>query len=343
MPDLRTRYLGLDLPTPIVASASPGTANIDALLALEKAGAGAVVLPSLFEEQIARESAEDARSWWSGLSHGSAVLGAAVDLDAYNAGTAESLHLVRRARSRLRIPVIASLACRTPAGWLQYAKLAAEAGAHALELNLYALGADPRRPAAEIERAYTGVVTAVAEATGIGVSVKIADEFTSLGHTVRALADAGAGAVVLFNRRQVVDVDLDHLVAIHTVRLSDRAEVGNVLRALWALAERVSVDLAASTGIATGDDAARAIACGASAVYVAAAILRDGPAVVAEIGRGLDARLTALGIDGVAALRGRVALPAADDPAAADRLGYIDAMLRTAASTSTAERPIPSG
>jgi dihydroorotate dehydrogenase (fumarate) len=204
MADLRTRYLGLDLRTPLVASASPLTGTLDGLRRLEAAGAGAVVLPSLFEEQLTLEAQQIGRL----LESGAGSLSAALALDDYNAGPYGYVALVEKAKATIQIPVIASLNGVNPGAWVEHASLLEEAGADALELNIYYVSSSPGLGGSEVEWRYLELVRAVRQAIGIPLAVKLSPYFSSVANLARQLVEAGADGLVLFNRFYQPDLDL---------------------------------------------------------------------------------------------------------------------------------------
>ena len=226
MVDLRTRYLDLDLRTPLVASASPLTGSLDGLRRLEAAGAAAVVLPSLFEEQLALEAREVGRL----LEGGAGSLSAALTLDDYNAGPFGYLALVEKAKATLQIPVIASLNGVTPGAWVKHATLLEEVGADALELNIYYVSSSPGLSGSEVEWRYLELVRAVRQAIGIPLAVKLSPYFSSVANLARQLVEAGANGLVLFNRFYQPDLDIEALEVLPALELSTAAELRLPLR-----------------------------------------------------------------------------------------------------------------
>lgn len=246
MTDLETTYLGLRLRSPLVASASPVTGSLDTLLAAEAAGAGAVVLPSLFEEQLALDAElwaqPDAANQLARRAHG-------VDLDDYNAGPAAYLHLVGQARSRLSIPVIASLNFARPHAWPEFTRMLVGAGAHAIELNACILSADPERSSQQIEDAYVELVGSVVEASQVPVAVKLPPFLTAPADLARRLHAVGAEGLVLFSRVHEPDIDLAHLETVSRLEYSSAAELGLRLRWIAILRDRFRLSLAATGGV----------------------------------------------------------------------------------------------
>jgi dihydroorotate dehydrogenase (fumarate) len=235
MVELHSRYLGLDLASPLVASASPLTGTLDGLRRLEGAGAGAVVLPSLFEEQLTLEADQVGRL----LGRGAGSLSAALALDDYNAGPYGYLALVEKARTSLQIPVIASLNGVTPGGWVGHASLLEEAGADALELNIYYVSSSPRVSGAEVERRYLELVGSVRERIGIPLAVKLSPYFSSVANLTRQLVQAGADGLVLFNRFYQPDLDLDSMEVTPHLVLSTSEELRLPLRWIAILYKEV--------------------------------------------------------------------------------------------------------
>ena len=278
--DLRTRYLGLTLRSPIVASASPLTGDVGAIRQLEDAGAGAVVLPSLFEEQIQEEerlidvlmsvgadSSPEARSYFP----------AAI---AYNSGPSGYLDLVARARAAVDIPVIASLNGTTEAGWVDYARLIEEAGAAALELNTYRIASGPAVTGGQAEADCVALVKAVRSRVAIPVAVKLHPYFSAFGALARQLDLAGADGLVLFNRLYQPDIDLVRLDWRNDAALSGAGEIRLGLLWLSLLAGQLPhASLAAGTGVETADEVIKYLLAGADAVMTTAALLRHGPSI----------------------------------------------------------------
>ncbi len=213
-PDLRTRYLGLELRSPLVASASPLTGGLDGLRRLEDAGAGAAVLPSLFEEQLTHDQVELDRLLETTAEHVGEAQSYFPELDDYNTGPWSYLQRIEQAKQAVAIPVIASLNGVTPGGWVRHAKRMQDAGADALELNLYAVAADPRVGAAELEARYLELVATVRAAVTAPLAVKLSPFFTALANLAVRMVDAGADGLVLFNRFYQPDLDLDTLDAV---------------------------------------------------------------------------------------------------------------------------------
>jgi dihydroorotate dehydrogenase (fumarate) len=325
-PDLSTSYLGLRLRNPIVASASPLTGNLDSLRALEEAGVAAVVLPSLFEEQIEHEEIDIHEL----LEHQTHSFGEALtwfpELDDYNTGPGSYLEHLQQAKATLDIPVIASLNGVSAGGWLRYARLCEEAGADALELNVYAVETDPAHTAADVEARTLALVRHVREAVSIPLAVKVGPFYSAFANMARELADAGADGLVLFNRFLQPDIDLETLEVAPWLPLSSAVELRLPLRWIAILRGRVDVDLAGTTGVHDWEGALKLLLAGANAVCVASALLLRGPGVVRELREGIEAWMVEREYTSVTQLQGSLSQASCPDPAAFERGNYMRAL-----------------
>ncbi|MEJ0097209.1 MAG: dihydroorotate dehydrogenase-like protein [Bauldia sp.] len=321
--DLTTRYMGLVLKNPLVASASPLNNEVANLRRLEDAGAAAVVLPSLFEEQIEAEAARrDRLTEAPAESFAEAVTYFPEQAD-YRVGPHAYLDLVRRARDAVDIPVIASLNGTTDEGWISYARLLEEAGASALELNVYFIPADLSLTGAAVEERYLDIVRAVRAMVAIPIAVKLSPYFSSVGNMALALEKAGADALVLFNRFYQPDIDLARLSVLPDLNLSSPSEIRLPLLWLAILSGRVKASLAATTGVTTADEVAKYLLVGADAVMTTSALLRHGVGHMAALLAGLQAWLEAREFTSLDAVRGIMDQRSLDDPQAFERANYI--------------------
>ncbi len=326
-PDLTTPYLGMSLRTPVVASSGPLTGQLTSLRALEAAGVGAVVLPSLFEEQLEHEDREEER--YRGLSadaNPEATYGYAPALDDYNRGSSRYLRLVRDAKAALQVPVIASLNGTTRGGWVGYARLLADAGADAIELNLYQVAADPDRSGRQVEAAALDLVAAVVAACEVPVAVKLSPYWSSLGHFAPQLVEAGADGLVLFNRFYQPDVDLQTLSVSPSLTLSSSEELRLPLRWMALLHGRVDASLAATTGIHHPADVVKALLAGANVAMTTSALLRHGAGHAAVLVDGLRDWMAARAYASVTQLTGSVSRAAVADPSAYERANYLQTL-----------------
>ena len=322
MVDLHTRYLGLELRSPLVASASPLTGSLKDLRRLEKAGAGAVVLPSLFQEQLSEEAR--VLEQVTGSRAGRQASGRPLDrLRTYNTGPDGYLTLVEQAKAALDIPVIASLNAVESGTWVQYAPLLADAGADALELNIYFVATHFGLPGREIETRCTTLVRTVRDQLEIPLAVKLSPFYTALGNLAVQLVDAGADGLVLFNRFYQPDIDPQTLQVAATLNLSDPAELRLPLRWIGILHGQLPASLAASTGIHSGLDAVKALLAGADVAMTTSALLLYGPEHLAAMEAELRQWLDRHGHDSVAAIRGAASHQTARDPAAYERANYL--------------------
>ncbi|HYN61269.1 MAG TPA: dihydroorotate dehydrogenase-like protein, partial [Rubrivivax sp.] len=275
--DLRTRYLGLDLHNPIVAAASPLTATVDSLKRLEDAGAGAVVLPSLFEEQIEHEEMATHDLMLQGAEVSPEARGFFPEMQQTGNATDKYLRLISDAKQALKVPVIASLNGYTTGGWTHYARLFETAGADAVELNVYFLATDLADTSTAVEQRYIDLVASVCNETKVPVAVKVAPYFSAMANMAKRLVDTGADGLVLFNRFVQPDIMLEELeVAPHLV-LSTSDELRLSLRWIAILHGRVNASLAATGGAHTTDDVLKLLLAGADCVMVASSLLKRGP------------------------------------------------------------------
>jgi dihydroorotate dehydrogenase (fumarate) len=325
-PDLGTRYLGLQLVSPIVPSASPVGGDLDTLKRLEEAGAGAIVLPSLFEEQIEHEEMSVHWSLDVGRDLSAEAPSFFTELDDYNTGPGAYLDHIAGAKNAVSIPVIASLNGSSPGGWVQYARLMQEAGADAIELNVYSVEADPSATADVAENRLLDVVRSVRAEVSIPLAVKIGPFFTALAHTATRLAVAGANGLVLFNRFVQPDIDLEALAVVDRVHLSTRDELRLPLRWVAILYGRVPLSLAATTGIHEAEDVVKVLLAGADVAMSASALIRHGPAKVTEMLRGLEQWLERYEYVSVEQLKGSMSQGACPDPRAFERAHYMRAI-----------------
>jgi dihydroorotate dehydrogenase (fumarate) len=282
-----------------------------------------VVLPSLFEEQLTAESLEIDRLLETGAGSFGEALDYFPDLDDYDTGPGRSLELVREAKQALGIPVIASLNGTTPGGWLEHAKLLEEAGADALELNLYHVAADPEDDARSLEGRLREVVVAVRREVEIPIAVKLSPFFTALAHTARELVRAGADGLVLFNRFYQPDVDLEALEVVPRLALSTSHELRLPMRWIAILRGRVEASLAATSGVHTRDDAVKVLLAGADAVMLASALLERGPQHLRTLEQGIAEWMAEREYESVEQLKGSMSQGAVADPAAFERANYL--------------------
>ncbi len=325
--DMRTDYLGLELANPIVAAASPLTGTIDSLRALESAGVGAVVLRSLFEEQIEHEEMAAHDLFLHGAEISAEVDGFFPELEDYNTGPDAYLGLISGAKKALSIPVIASLNGHTAGGWTRYAKLFEEAGADAIELNVYFLATDPRMTSSDVESRYIDLVASVVGQVGIPVSVKVGPFFSSMANVALRIVDAGAAGLVLFNRFIQPDVMLDDLTVGPRLVLSDSEEGRLALRWIAILRGHTEASLAASTGVHEAADALKLLLAGADVVQVASSLIERGPYHAESLITGVRSWLEEGDYASVAQMRGSLSQRNVPDPEAFERANYMRALV----------------
>ena len=324
--DLKSRYLGLELANPVVASASPLTGSVDSLKRLEDAGVGAVVLPSLFEEQIEHEEMAAHNLMLYGAELSPEARGFFPEMQPHDSGAARYLKLIGDARKALSVPVIASLNGHTPGGWTRIAKQFEEAGAHAIELNVYFLAADPADTGAAVEQRYVDLVASVRAATRVPVAVKVAPYFSAMASMAVRLVQAGASGLVLFNRFVQPDIMLDELeVAPHLV-LSTSDELRLALRWIAILHGRIEASLAATGGAHTADDVIKVLLAGADCVMVASSLLMKGPQHVDTLVRGVETWMREREYESVAQMKGSLSQRSCPDPDAFERSNYMKAL-----------------
>ena len=321
--DLSTPWLGMRLKNPLVVGASPMVDDLGTVRRLEDAGAAAIVLHSLFEEQILREEQAAHRVFETSGESSAEALSYFPAADDLSIGPEEYLELIQRVKSAVAVPVAASLNGTTEGGWLHYARLMEEAGADALELNVYALATDPWESGEAIERRTRAMVRAVREASGVPVAVKLSPFYTSFAHFARQLDQEGADGLVLFNRFYQPDLDVEALDVQRTLRLSDASELPLRLRWLAILSGRVEASLLATGGIHGALDAVKALMAGAHAVQMVSALLRHGPEYLGLVRDDLERWMAEHGYDSVESLRGTLSLARCPDPAAYERANYM--------------------
>lgn len=324
--DLTTKYMGLTLKNPLVPSAGPLTANLDSIRRLEDSGAGAVVLHSVFEEQLTHEAEELEHHLHAGAESFAESLSYFPNIEEYRLGPDAYLEHVRKAKAAVRIPVIASLNGFTSGGWVDYATQIQQAGADALELNVYYVAADAKTDGAMVEQMYVDIVRAVRAAVKIPVAVKFGPYFSSIPTMARRLDQAGANALVMFNRFYQPDIDLVALEVRPTLSLSDPFESRLPMRWIAIIYGSVKASLAATTGIATAQDAIKMIMVGADVCQLCSVLLRKGVYELSVILRDMQAWMEEKEYDSVSLMRGSMSQRAIPDPAAFERANYMKAL-----------------
>jgi len=324
--DLRSRYLGLELKNPIVAAASPMTGSIDRLKRLEGAGVAAVVLPSLFEEQIEHEEMEAHNLMLSGTELSPEAHGFFPEMQGYQTGPENYLKMVSEAKRALSVPVIPSLNGHTPGGWTQIARQLEQAGADAIELNIYFLATDLNDTSAEIEKRYTDLVASVRAIVKVPLAVKISPYFSAMANMAARLSEAGASGLVLFNRFLQPDIMLDELEVAPHLMLSTSDELRLALRWIAILRGRIRASLAATGGAHTPDDVLKLLLAGADCVMVASSLLRKGPKHVATLVSSVEKWMGEREYVSVEQMKGSLSQHACPDPAAFERANYMKAL-----------------
>ena len=324
--NLDTSYLGLKLRNPLVASAGPMTQTADRIERLVEAGVGAVVLPSLFEEQIRAEADRDERLAEVGVDSFGEAMTYLIDPDA-SIWPRQYLALVERAAGS-GVPVIASLNGSTPGGWTDYARAMQDAGAAAIELNIYYLPGDPLTPARDAEQRYVDILTTVKAVVSVPVAVKLTPYFSSFGEMAVRLDRAGADGLVLFNRFMQTDINPDTLTISTGFKLSSPAEATAARSWIARLRGQLRASLAASTGVETADDVAAYLLAGADVVMTTSSLLRHGPAHAAVLLDGLAAWMKRKGFGSIGEVRGMLAAAADAAGPGYGRSGYLSAVER---------------
>jgi dihydroorotate dehydrogenase (fumarate) len=327
--DLSTNYMGLKLRNPLVASASPLSHTVDGVRRLADAGVGAIVLHSLFEEQLKEEAVLNSQLADAGTDSFAESLSYFPSEVEEDVGARPYLSLLQRASAAVEIPVIASLNGITPEGWTEYARAMQDAGAAAIELNVYYLPGDPSTPGRDVEQRYVDVLQRVKEAVTVPVAVKLGPYFSSTGEIALRLDAAGADGLVLFNRFLQPDINSETLAVVPAVALSNPADAGLPRTWIALLRGRVRSALAATTGVEDAADVAKYLLAGADVVMTASALLRHGPEHATVLLDGLSAWMTRKGFTAVGDLRGMLSVPRGTDAAAYERAGYVTG-LRTA-------------
>ena len=321
--DLTTVYLGIALPHPLMPGASPMVDDMDVVRRLEDAGAAAIVMHSLFQEQIVEDevrrhvhlaaleqSSAEALSYFPGASE-------------FELGPEEYLEHVARLRKAVNVPVVASLNGTSPESWVEYARLIEQAGADALEVNCYFLATDPMENGEDVERRTIEVAEAVRNAVKIPVAIKLSPFYSAFANLAKSLDEAGVDGLVLFNRFYQPDIDIENLEIQPSLHLSDSSELLLRLRWLAILSGRVKASLVISGGVHTGTDAIKAVMAGADAIQMVSALLRHGPEHIATVRKDMERWLEEHEYESLAEARGSMSHKHCPDPAALERANYM--------------------
>jgi dihydroorotate dehydrogenase (fumarate) len=325
--DLSTTYLGLKLKNPLVASASPLTGSLDTLRQLEEAGAAAAVCPSLFEEQIVHEEMELGRVYDFGTESFAESLNFFPEQHEYRIGCGPYMAHIAEAKKRLSIPIIGSLNGSSTGGWIDYAKQIQEAGADALELNIYFVSTDDDMPSDVVEQRYLDLVAAVKSKLTIPLAIKIGASFSGLPNFARRLVQAGADGLVLFNRWLEPDIDLESLEFQPQLVLSSRHELRLPLRWIAILRDQLSASLAATSGVHYTEDVVKALLVGADITMLATVLLQRGPGYLAQLLSELNYWLEEREYTSVKQLKGSMSRIRCSDPSALERANYMKALV----------------
>jgi dihydroorotate dehydrogenase (fumarate) len=323
MANLETQYLGLKLRSPIVVSACTLSEEIDNILRMEDAGAGAVVMFSLFEEQIRRE--EEKLDLVTSLTQN--IFAEASDyfpaLEDYHVGTAQYLENLRMAKERVRIPIIGSLNGITPEGWIDYARQLEEAGADALEVNIFYIPADIQLNGLEVEQRYLDIIKWVRETVQIPIAVKLNPYFSALGKTAARMQHVGADGLVLFNRFYQPDYDIRQLKIVHDLHFSEAAEIRLPLLWMAILSGQMDISLAATTGVQSANEVIKYILAGADVAMTASALYKHGISYLTTMQDDLQRWMEEMNFQSVDAFRGVMNQANISDPDAYERANYI--------------------
>lgn len=321
--NLKTNYMGLQLDSPVVVSASPLSDDMDNIKKMEDAGAGAIVMFSLFEEQIKQQEKinESIRSLTGdGFAETSSYFPGLAD---YEVGPFEYLEKIRQAKQQTNLPIIGSLNGTTNEGWIEYAKLIEEAGADALEINVFFIPADISTTGAQVEQRYIDIVKHVSSSVRIPVAVKLNPYFSATGHMARRFYDAGAKALVLFNRFYQPDFDIHHLRVLPNLQFSHSAEIRLPLQWLAILYGRIPVSLAATSGVQSEVEVIKYLLAGADVAMVASTLYKHGIEYIGEMNKGIGEWMQQMGFDSVDAFKGTMSQLNISDPTAYERANYI--------------------
>jgi len=321
--DLRTTYMGMELKHPIVASASPLAGTVANIKRLEDAGASAVVMFSLFEEQLKHESAALEYLMTAHTESFAESLNYFPEVDDYTVGPDSYLDILRRASEAVDIPLIGSLNGITKAGWIEYAQLMQQAGAKGIELNIYYIPADLTTSGREVEERYIEIVKAVKAAVTVPVAVKLNPFFSAIGSMIRALDDAGADALVLFNRFYQPDFDLDKLEVAPNLNLSSPDEIRLPLLWIAVLYGKLRASLGATRGVHTPTEVVKYLMAGADVVMTTSALLKNGVDYMTTLRDGLQAWMEMHNYSSVAQMKGSMSQHNVADPTAFERANYI--------------------
>ncbi|MBU0530023.1 dihydroorotate dehydrogenase-like protein [bacterium] len=320
---LKTKYLGFNLENPLVPSASPLSRDIDTAMQLEDAGAPALVMYSLFEEEIYHEDGELEHY----LSHGSDSFSEALsyfpDSHDFTSGPDEYLEQIRRLKEKLDIPIIASLNGISLGGWIEKAKLIENAGADALELNIYYLPTDAKQSGTDVKNIYIDILKSVKEKTSIPIAMKIGNTFSALPSFAQRIQEAGAGALVLFNRFYQPDINLDKLEVTPSISLSNSDEIRLPLRWIAVLKNQLQLSLGATSGVHTAEDVLKLTMAGADVTFMTSALLKHGPKHITKITQDITRWLEDHEYDSLEQMRGSMSMKNVKDPGAFMRANYI--------------------
>lgn len=323
MKDLSTEYLGLKLKNPIVAASCGLTGNLDSIKTLEQSGVAAIVLKSIFEEEILLETkrqldeAEKNPLIYSGPSEALDY----IDLHVREDSLGKYLELISEAKKSVSIPIIASINCVSNEDWMHFARKIEDAGADALELNLFLHPADFQNK--EFEKAYFRIIEKVLDKVSIPVAIKISKYFTRMALSVKALSESGVAGMVLFNRFFTPDIDIEDIALTGGNMYSAPAEQLETLRWIAIMSHKVSCDLAASTGIHSGEDVIKMLLAGATVTQIASTLYKNGPDQVAKIITSLQDWMTEKGFDSISQFRGMVSKAYEANPATFDRMQFM--------------------
>lgn len=321
--NIQSTYMGLPLNSPIVVSACTLSEQTDNIAKMEDSGAGAVVISSLFEEQIKMEEARFKGVLSTTTNSFAEAADFFPDLDDFNVGTDEYLENIRKAKERVSIPIIGSLNGITNEGWIDYSRMMEQAGADALEVNIFFIPGDVKMSSSEVEHRYLNIIESIKHSVKIPVAVKLNPYFSAMGNMANRMQLAGADGLVLFNRFYQPDFDINKLQVTHDLHYSESNEIRLPLLWLGLLYGKVNVSLAATTGVQSAIEVVKYILAGADAVMTASSLYKNGIPYLKTMNKELQDWMVMMGFDNIKAFKGAMSQQNISDPTAYERANYI--------------------